>query len=63
MLKYFYTGIGKTTIIKELCKKLRKNRVHVEGFYTTELRGDSGSRTGFDVVTLNGKQSKLARVR
>lgn len=56
-------GVGKTTLIKKLCEKLHQSKIDVDGFYTTELRGESRSRIGFDVVTLSGKRSKLARVR
>lgn len=46
-----------------MCEKLCQNKIDVDGFYTIELRNESRSRIGFDVVTLSGKQSKLARVR
>ena len=39
----------------------------VQGFYTQEVRGGGvggrGSRTGFDVVTFDGKRGPLARVQ
>ncbi|XP_057304756.1 cancer-related nucleoside-triphosphatase homolog [Hydractinia symbiolongicarpus] len=54
-------GIGKTTVIKKVCEKLRTdNRITVCGFYTEEVR-ENGQRRGFDVVTLDGNRCVLAR--
>lgn len=46
-----------------------KHHVDVQGFYTEEVRGDSGRpggrgpRIGFDVVTMDGTRAPLARVQ
>ena len=57
-------GIGKTTLVRKACEKLRSNRADlpVQGFVTEELRSN-GRRIGFDVVTLSGVRGPLARVR
>ncbi len=49
-------GIGKTTIIQKVAKELGER---VGGFYTTETRSE-GQRTGFSIVTLDGKSVPLA---
>lgn len=51
-------GIGKTTLIKEIAKKLGKE---AGGFYTEEIRR-GGKRIGFKIKTLDGKRGVLARV-
>ncbi len=58
----FVAGVGKTTLVKKMCHALRESDVPARGFYTEELRVD-GRRTGFDIVTLDGKRGPLARVR
>jgi len=56
-------GCGKTTIIKRIIEELRKNgNNHLKGFYTGECRDASGERTGFDVYTLDGSSTALARI-
>ncbi|MDZ7292512.1 MAG: NTPase [candidate division KSB1 bacterium] len=51
-------GIGKTTIIVALAKKLG-NRAG--GFFTREIR-EGGERIGFAIETIDGKRGTLARV-
>ncbi|CAK8691723.1 cancer-related nucleoside-triphosphatase homolog [Clavelina lepadiformis] len=55
-------GVGKTTLIKKIVKALQDKGRILNGFYTEELR-ENGSRTGFDVVSLDGSRSPLARIR
>ena len=50
--------VGKTTIIKELVKRLPGR---VGGFYTEEIR-ERGQRQGFRIVTLDGQEGTLAHV-
>lgn len=64
------SGIGKTTLIKQVCLNLKKHRddIDMSGFYTEEVREGGGGgrvrgvRIGFDVVTLNDERGILARV-
>lgn len=63
-------GIGKTTLIKQVCLNLKKHRddIDMSGFYTEEVREGGGGgrgrggRIGFDVVTLSGERGILARI-
>jgi len=55
------TGVGKTTLCKNVCEKLEDLRFECQGFYTEEIRED-GQRVGFDVVTMDGKRGPLARI-
>lgn len=63
-------GVGKTTLIREVCLMLKKQRANIDmcGFYTEEVREGGGGgrgrgvRVGFDVVTLNGERGILARI-
>ncbi|KAL7035037.1 hypothetical protein ACKWTF_008212 [Chironomus riparius] len=56
-------GCGKTTIIKRIVEELKKNgNNNMKGFYTGECRDASGERTGFDVHTLDGSSTALARI-
>ncbi|KAH8380105.1 hypothetical protein KR009_009016, partial [Drosophila setifemur] len=61
-------GVGKTTLVRKISKKLLEKR-SLRGFYTEEVRGgggggaEGGQRIGFDVVTLAGKRGILARVQ
>jgi nucleoside-triphosphatase len=50
-------GVGKTTLVLRVIELLRPMRL--SGFYTEEVRGRSG-RTGFRIVTLDGRTAQLA---
>ncbi len=52
-------GVGKTTLIRKLCKRLASFNPH--GFYTEEIR-EGGMRKGFALVSLDGKRSVLSHV-
>ena len=54
-------GIGKTTIIKNLYKRLSSPML---GFYTEEIRDANGVRMGFDIISLEDENNRqpLARV-
>ena len=52
-------GIGKTTLIKELCGRI-KNYDPI-GFYTEEIRNE-GKRKGFQLIGLNGNRVIFAHV-
>jgi len=57
----FITGLprtGKTTLIMEIIKDLKLN---AGGFYTSEIR-EKGTRKGFKIVTLDGREGILAHV-
>ncbi|XP_075160811.1 cancer-related nucleoside-triphosphatase homolog [Haematobia irritans] len=56
-------GIGKTTIIRHVCKELIEIfNMNCRGFYTEEVRNSRGQRIGFDVVTIGcAQRSILAR--
>ena len=56
-------GSGKTTLVRKCCDVLQaRGDVVLRGFYTDEVLGQSGSRIGFDVVTLpDGKRGILSR--
>lgn len=51
-------GSGKTTLIKRVLEKLPQP---TSGFYTEEIR-EHGTRVGFKIVTLDGKEAVLAHV-
>ena len=51
------SGIGKTTLIKQLAQALRGGPI--DGFYTEELR-EQGQRLGFWLSSLDGRQALLA---
>ncbi|XP_053690138.1 cancer-related nucleoside-triphosphatase homolog [Sabethes cyaneus] len=55
-------GVGKTTIMRSVSLELKKRGMQFDGFYTEEVRAANGERTGFDIVTFDGKQAPLARV-
>jgi nucleoside-triphosphatase len=56
-------GVGKTTLVKSLCKSLENTTSEFVGFYTDEVRdAHSGRRCGFDVVKFTGERCPLARV-
>ncbi|NPB06542.1 MAG: NTPase [Aquificae bacterium] len=46
-------GVGKTTLVKKLVKALGDRAV---GFWTEEVRDEQGRRTGFRVVSTEGKK-------
>ena len=52
-------GIGKSTLIRNICSAA--GDLQMAGFYTEEIRRD-GERRGFDLVGLNGERSPLAHV-
>jgi nucleoside-triphosphatase len=52
-------GSGKTTVIRRVIDLVAG--VPMAGFYTEEIRS-SGARTGFRVVTLDGRTARLASV-
>ena len=53
-------GIGKTTVIKKILKKLNGNAV---GFYTEDYRDKkTNKRKGFKIITSDGKEGVLADV-
>ena len=54
-------GVGKTTLMERVVEKLRGS-LRLAGFTTTEVRTPEGERLGFDIVTVEGKRSELARV-
>lgn len=54
-------GVGKTTLMERVVEKLRGS-LRLAGFTTTEVRSPEGERLGFDIVTVEGKRSELARV-
>jgi nucleoside-triphosphatase len=51
--------VGKTTIIKRLSEAMEDR---AGGFYTEEIRGSSGRREGFRLVTLEGDRVVMAHV-
>jgi nucleoside-triphosphatase len=53
-------GAGKTTLVRAVLSRLPG--IRAAGFTTEELRGPSG-RTGFKVVTLDGREARLATAR
>ena len=60
-----YVGVGKTTLVRGVVSRLcQQDNLCLQGFYTEDVRhGGRGPRIGFDVVTLDGQRSPLARVR
>jgi len=52
-------GCGKTTVIKEILKKLKG--VKVAGFTTSEIR-KSGERKGFKITSLDGEEAIMADI-
>ena len=52
-------GIGKTTVIRRVADALQGERI--AGFYTEELRS-RGKRTGFRIVTLDGRARLMASI-
>lgn len=54
-------GVGKTTLIRELAKRLAE--FEAAGFYTEEIRNERGIREGFRLVTLCGRQLIFSHIR
>ncbi len=54
-------GVGKTTLIRELVKRLAEH--NPAGFYTEEIRDAQGTREGFRLVTLDGRGLVLSHIR
>jgi nucleoside-triphosphatase len=54
-------GVGKTTLVERVLEQLRGS-LRLAGFTTAEVRNPSGQRTGFRLLTVEGKQAELARV-
>jgi nucleoside-triphosphatase len=52
-------GIGKTTLIRNICSAYGDQRI--AGFYTEEIR-DAGKRQGFALVGLNGERALLSHI-
>ncbi|MGH8701890.1 MAG: nucleoside-triphosphatase [Burkholderiales bacterium] len=52
-------GIGKTTVIRRVADALKGERI--AGIYTEELRS-RGERTGFRIVTLDGRSRLMASI-
>lgn len=52
-------GSGKTTLVRAVIEALE---APAGGFFTRELRDASGSRTGFEIVTLDGATATLASI-
>jgi nucleoside-triphosphatase len=53
-------GIGKTTIVKKFVQ-LARGKFKLGGFYTEEIRS-AGRRTGFKIITVDGKEGILADI-
>jgi nucleoside-triphosphatase len=54
-----YPGVGKTTLVQKIIKRMVS--VNMAGFCTSEIRG-RGSRLGFELQGLNGGRRTLAHV-
>ncbi len=52
-------GVGKTTLIRHLSKRLEA--LHPVGFFTEEIR-EEGGRKGFELVSLEGAKGILSHV-
>jgi nucleoside-triphosphatase len=52
-------GVGKTTLARRVVELLPGKRL--AGFFTEEVRG-RGGRTGFRIVTLDGRTARLATI-
>lgn len=61
LFNFVNVGIGKTTIVKNVCSLFREMNIPVVGFYTEELRKNE-QRVGFDVININGGRGPLARI-
>jgi nucleoside-triphosphatase len=54
-------GVGKTTLLESVLEQLRGMSSRA-GFTTAEVCDPSGQRTGFRILTVEGKEAELARV-
>jgi len=54
-------GVGKTTLLEGVLEQLR-GLSRLAGFTAAEVRDPSGQRTGFRILTVEGKEAELARV-
>jgi nucleoside-triphosphatase len=54
-----HPGIGKTTLVKNLCDRL--SNLKIAGFFTEEIR-EQGVRVGFQAVRLDGPSAIFAHV-
>ncbi|XP_064092388.1 cancer-related nucleoside-triphosphatase-like isoform X1 [Macrobrachium nipponense] len=55
-------SVGKTTLVQKVVKGLQNAGLPCYGFVTQEIR-QGGRRSGFDIVTLDGKSAVLSRVK
>lgn len=51
-------GTGKSTLVSKLVDEFKAKGVTLKGFWTKEVRKE-GNRIGFDVVTIDGKVSRV----
>ena len=66
------TGVGKTMIVQRVCSQLQEKHGDIElrGFSIEQVRQEYswagnrylGPKIGFDVVTMDGRRGKLARI-
>ncbi|KAL2744659.1 nucleoside-triphosphatase THEP1, partial [Vespula maculifrons] len=56
-------GIGKTTVCMNIASILEKQNRTFNGFYTEEVRGENGSRIGFDIVLIKDKEKRIPLAR
>jgi len=54
-------GVGKTTLIWKIVDELKRKGIKIGGFYTEEIRKE-GSRVGFKIVSLDGREGLLAHI-
>ncbi len=52
-------GVGKTTLVQKVLESLKD--IRWKGFFTREIR-EGSKRTGFEIITHNGKKGILAHV-
>jgi len=52
-------GVGKTTLIKDVISRLN---ISAGGFYTSEMRDEQGRRSGFKIISLDGREEIMASV-
>ncbi|KAF7397303.1 hypothetical protein HZH68_008525 [Vespula germanica] len=56
-------GIGKTTVCMNIASILEKQNRTFNGFCTEEVRGENGSRIGFDIVLIKDKEKRIPLAR